>query len=135
MNEVNYTSENPIEADIKKVSQEVIEKKQSLENQGASERELVKQAIHPQIHTQPGADSTQVATSATAADDKVLPDYLKDSPQELKLKVESLVELVFNKGIKKAAHEAQKFGPFVLDAFHDAVTDKIYEELKKRKII
>lgn len=134
MQQINYSFEsNKIEQDVQKLGEEVVEKKQSPETQHLSERELIKQTIHPVI--QASAGQATAPKDAAVGDEKDLPDYLKDSPQELKLKVESLVGIVFEKGIEKAAHEAQKFGPFVLDAFHDAVTDKLYDELKKRKII
>jgi len=41
----------------------------------------------------------------------------------------------FQHGIHKAAKEARGQGAFFLDAFHDALTDKLYQEFKKRKLL
>ena len=43
--------------------------------------------------------------------------------------------MVAGKGIKKAIEEAKKNSAFVLDAFHDALVDKMHDELKERGII
>lgn len=78
------------------------------------------------------------APSATPADKPspaVLPDYLSSASPEVKLKIERLVDKVFHAGIGKTLAEAKKEGPFFLDAFHDALSGKLYEEMKRRKII
>jgi hypothetical protein len=43
--------------------------------------------------------------------------------------------MAFKDGILKASSEAAKASPFVLDAFHDALAGKLYEELKKRGVL
>ena len=73
--------------------------------------------------------------NASDAEETVLPDYLKDSPVRIKLQVEKLVESVFNNGLEKTMKKAISSNAFVLDAFHDALTDKLYSELKSRKLI
>ncbi|MEK7548937.1 MAG: hypothetical protein AAB496_00365 [Patescibacteria group bacterium] len=143
MTEINY--QNPesvkgkhsaLEADIERLSKEIVEKRNLLEHKNLSERELVKQILHP-LMEQPldQQAQTSVAQSTAPTGKTILPDYLKDSPEEIKLQVEELVDLVFHQGIMKAVKEAQKAGGFVLDAFHDALTDKLHEELKRRKLI
>ena len=69
---------------------------------------------------------------ASRTQSSVLPSYLQDAPDIIKLKVEKLLDLAWHKGILAAANQAKKGDPLILDAFHDAVTDKLYEELKKR---
>jgi hypothetical protein len=60
---------------------------------------------------------------------------LDKSSDEVKLRTEQLIDITFHKGLEDAIKEAKKSGPFVLDAFHDALADKLYEEIKKRKMI
>ena len=65
----------------------------------------------------------------------MLPQYLQQESPEIRLKVEKLVDLAFHKGIGASISEAKKYGPFMLDAFHDTLTTKIYEELKSRNLL
>lgn len=124
-----------LEADIERLSKEITEKKKLPEYKEVSARELIKQTLQPLIK-QPVSQPTQVKKPpVTSTEEKILPDYLKNSPAEIKLQVEKLVDSVFHQGIEKTVKEAQKAGAFVLDALHDALTDKLYDELKKRKLI
>ncbi len=125
---------NIVEQDIERLSREIKERQLTVESKGVSERELVKQAIYPLVKQQP-APAIQPTEPSLSTEERVLPDYLKDSSREIKLKVEQLIDLTFHHGIEKAASEARKFNPFILDAYHDALTDKLYEELKKRGLI
>lgn len=49
--------------------------------------------------------------------------------------VNRLVSLIPAKGIKHAIAEAKKLEPFLLDAFHDALVDKLYNELASRGLV
>ncbi|MBT9169085.1 MAG: hypothetical protein DDT19_02437 [Syntrophomonadaceae bacterium] len=126
-----------LEADIERLSKEIAEKRELLEYENLSERELIKKSLEPMIRQQPpvGGQQSNVSGQMLDVNSQILPDYLKDSPLEIKLQVEKLINLVFHHGIIKVSKEAQKSGGFVLDAFHDALTDKLHEKLKKRKLI
>jgi len=128
---------NTLEQDIKRLSREVKEKRNLPEHKELSERELIKQTLQPWIR--PAVPAAPVAPSvakpAPLIKETFLPDYLKDSPAEIKLQVEKLVDAVFHQGLEKTVKEANRAGAFILDAFHDALTDKLYEELKQRKLI
>ncbi len=125
---------NFLEQDIERLSKEVAEKRNLPEYKELTEKELVKKALEPLVKP-PVQSIEQGVQSIESAETVFLPDYLKDSPAEVKLRVEKLVDSVFHQGIKKTVKEAKGGGAFVLDAFHDALTDKLYEELKKRKLI
>lgn len=129
---MDYVNYNITEQQIKSIGKEVVEKKQSPEHKDLSDKELIKQVITPLINS---AKTAGNQTASIKEDNEELPDYMKDAPQETKKRTEFLIDLAFKKGIEKAASEAQKSGPYFLDAFHDALTDKLYEELKSRKII
>ncbi len=125
---------NILEKDIERLSREVKEKRNLLEYKGLPERELIKQTLQPLIR--PSAPAAPlVAKPAPSTEETILPDYLRDSPAEIKLQVEKLVDAVFHQGLEKTVKEANRAGAFILDAFHDALTDKLYEELKQRKLI
>ena len=135
MPDINHQNfeHSALERDIERLSKEIAEKRNLPEYKGVPERELVKQALQPIIRK----DFTQTAQSAAqpTAEKSFLPDYLKDLSAETKLQVEQLIDLTFHQGIKKVVARARRANPFILDAFHDALTDKLYEELKSRNLI
>lgn len=61
-----------------------------------------------------------------------LPLYLENESPEMKAKIQELIDMALVSGVEKSVIEAKKYSPFVLDAFHDALTEKIYNELKDR---
>lgn len=123
-----------LEADIERLSREIAEKKNLLEYKSLSGKELVKQTIQP-IVQQAVAQQQAAIIQASKIEEEILPDYLKDSSGDVKLQVEKLVDLTLHYGIEKAVKIAAKSDAFVMDAFHDALADKLHEELKNRKII
>ncbi|MEK7114515.1 MAG: hypothetical protein AAB832_00405, partial [Patescibacteria group bacterium] len=123
------------EADIERLSKEIAEKRNLLEHKNLSERELIKKSLEPMIKQTQLSDQRPTTDDQQQIGSQVLPDYLKDSPVEIKLQVEKLIDAFFHQGVEKTIKEAQKNGDFVLDAFHDALIDKLHEELKKRKLI
>ncbi len=129
---MDYVNYNITEQQIENIGKEVADKKQSPEHKDLSDKELIKQVITPLINPIKTAGNQ---TASINKDDDNLPDYMKDASQDTKQRVEFLIDMALKKGIGKAASEAQKSGPYFLDAFHDALTDKLYEELKSRKII
>jgi len=111
-----------LEKDIERLASEVREKKSSGEEatkQAVSS--AIKEVYHP-VAGVPAASPTQ----------SVLPEYMNEAPAELKLEAEKILDITWHKGIVAGLKEARKKGPLVLDAFHDALVDKFYGELKKR---
>lgn len=68
-------------------------------------------------------------------DDSVLPKYARGENPNIKNVVEHLVTLTLQKGLEEGIAYARKEDPFVLDAYHDSLTDVLLEELKKRKLL
>lgn len=125
---------NTLEKDIERLSREISEKKNLPENKDLSQLELVGEVIKPMFKA--AMTQTQASGTGTSQDeDSGLPSYLSDSPEETKLEVGKLVDSVFHQGLTKTLAKAKKSNPFVLDAFHDALANKLYAELKKRKLI
>jgi len=79
--------------------------------------------------------SASGANTQTLQESDSLPDYLIPESSEIKGRVENLIGLAFQDGLEKASKEAAKSGPFILDAFHDAITSKLFSELNKRGLL
>ena len=118
-----------LEKDIAGLSQEILRRQEKTPSPEFSQREILKTVIQEKISAQPASTPTDDAQSS------VLPQYLQKESPEVRLKVEELVEMTLHKGIDASIAEAKKYGPFILDALHDTLTSKIYEELKSRKLI
>jgi len=128
--------QNQISQDIEKLGQEISEKKLNPEIKNYSERDLISQHIGQKLYPQGKVVSpTQKPKAEAAEDDKYLPDYLKNSDINIKNQVEKLLEDTIRNGLASGINEAQKMPPFILDAYHDALVDKLHEELRKRGMI
>lgn len=121
-----------LERDIARLSEEIGRRRESPEMKQAEGRELLRQSLKaftpPPVAPLPPAKEEEEGM-------EVLPSYMKEDPAEMKLRVEQLLELSLHQGIKRGLKEARKAGPYILDAFHDALVDKLYPELKKRGIV
>lgn len=120
-----------LEADIQRLAQEIQRHRERPELQGASEREIVKEAVRSVAPT-PAAPQPQPQAPSSQSP---LPQYAESASAETKLEIEYLLDVAFHHGIAKANAEAAKTNPFVLDAFHDALVGKLYPELQKRGIV
>ncbi|MDD5547450.1 MAG: hypothetical protein PHN74_00915 [Candidatus Pacebacteria bacterium] len=96
----------------------------------------IKSVIKSKLYHHPTVVNIQndgkVASQIQDASAQTLPDYLQSESPEIKLKVEELVETTLHHGISQGIEKARKAGPFILDAYHDALTAKLYQELKDR---
>lgn len=125
----------PFEKDIQNFSKEVREhqEKNKIENiQESHVKDLLRPRLSQPQFSQP--QKGQAASSVLQESDS-LPDYLITESSQVKNKVEDLISMAFSRGIEASAREASKSGPFILDAFHDALTSKLYEELKRRGLL
>lgn len=119
-----------LERSLEHLGQKIqVEKK---EHRGLEGRELLRQSLKTlsqQAPVQPQEEKTN--------EESALPSYLALNPTEpqIKIEIERLLDLVFHRGLVKALSEAKHHPPFVEDAFHDALVDKLLPELKKRGMI
>ena len=111
-----------LEQEIKELSIEI--KERGLSEKG---KEAVKTLVQEKISLPTAGPST-----APTVGSSILPDYLDKESPAVKLKVEKLLDLALHHGLKRAANEAKGMNPIEIDAFHDALTDKLYAELKAR---
>lgn len=125
------------EEDINRVTQEI--EKQNLNPTETLSRESIHEAVrsaYPSIPANPtGAAPGTPASSIKTSESKNLPDYLINAPADVKNEVERLISIAQRDGIGKAISAASAAGPFMLDALHDALVDKLYPELVKKGVI
>ena len=127
-----------LEQSLARLGQQIEVERERPEAQKLSEQELVKQSIKSFANTvAPEEDAAVQSRDVSTTDESALPTYLqgKSIDSKIKLEVERLVDLVFHEGLEKAIKEASKHSPFIEDAFHDALVDKLLPELKKKGII
>lgn len=119
-----------LEKDIERLAAETKEKAGVTPE---SQREAVKQTVAKEIY--PAGEMPTSKPIETSAPSPALPNYLQNASQEVRLQVERLVDLAWHKGIRAAVKEAEKSGAFFVDALHDALTDKLYNEFKNRGLL
>jgi hypothetical protein len=115
-----------LESDIDRLTAEVKRVQEQPENRGLRGEEIVKKSIQALPPT-----TTHTSQQSTGP----LPAYASGAPPEVKLEIEHLLDVAFHEGILKANAAAQSHSPFVIDAFHDALTGKLYPELQRRGIV
>jgi hypothetical protein len=125
----------PVEKDIQRISAELLRRREQPETRSLSGHELVRQTVRSYTGVQPTAKQAEPAQPAGETIDNPLPGYAESAPPEAKREIEQYLQMAFKDGILKASSEAAKASPFVLDAFHDALAGKLYEELKKRGVV
>lgn len=140
MNNSENKFHKSLEKDIDNLSKEINKVQESKESETSTKKEVVKKTFK-NISAEPKnyqrKKSKPTAKNSTQKDSSFLPDYMEkdDVDPSKKLEVEKLMDLVIHKGILKALKESKKHSPFIQDAFHDALADKLLPELKKRGIL
>src|SRR3989344_7133277 len=115
---------------------------------GAPHEEIVKESLKslaeriPEMRDAPAPASAapQASKAASEKDDgDALPAYLNDAEgaegEEAKKAVGTLVHMVFTEGLDHAVRASKKYPPFLEDAFHDALVDRLVPGLKKRGVL
>ena len=142
---------NNLEQEIADLQKMIEAKRDQLEKDGGivEEKELVRQSVKEmflgasapkagQATTAQTDDvQNQATTSVTAKAQVVLSsdsylDHLDDQTAEM---INHLVAEIPTKGIASVINEVSGQEPFIIDAFHDALVDKLYDELKSRGLV
>jgi hypothetical protein len=106
------------------------------QKEAARPREVVKEHLAPRIYRGLPPKATAIKPAPRAKPSSpTLPDYIEKYSDEIRLEAEKLIDLAWHKGIDAAVYAAEKEGAFMLDAFHDALTDKLYEKFKEKGLI
>ncbi len=119
-----------------KLGEQIERERAAAETEAPPEREVVKRSIQVLSRDLPEEEEKKEERKSRT-EDSTLPGYLQDGErnEDAIKKVEDLVGMVFEKGLEVALKEAGKQPPFIEDAFHDALVDKLLPELKKRGIV
>lgn len=125
-----------LEQSLAKLGQEVLKQRETLQRKELPEREIVKDSIKS-LAKETVPQEEKESRAVEPEKNGFLPSYTRGSglSAEVAAEISALVRGVFSEGLEKTLREAKKRSPFVEDAFHDALTDKLLPELKKRKII
>lgn len=137
-----------LEEQINQIEQQLATKRAELERQKSAGqiselphekeilREVVRQNTQLQTPDQPPsspagqASQNQTPSPASPPPHAEPPSYLSD---ELKSKVQELVDVAFSKSIAESAQIARKSeNAALIDAFHDALVDELYNHLVQR---
>ncbi|MDP1706618.1 MAG: hypothetical protein Q8L36_02250 [bacterium] len=135
MNVKNF-SEN-LEKDLGRLTAEITERRQQ-ESPDLSDRHILKKSLEVFIPKEAvlSDSNTVVADNQTQPKDNFMPSYLVfGENKESQDKIQILVDLALKDGLTEAWKAAQREAPFVIDAFHDALVDKLLPELKRRGVI
>ena len=120
-----------LEKDLERMTAEIARRREQAPE--VSPREVVKQSLAAAVP--PPLSPSPLPPPHQKSDESHLPSYLSGESPEVKEEVERLVTLALQEGLAPAIAAAAKKSPFVLDALHDALVDKLLPELEKRGII
>ncbi|MEI6296872.1 MAG: hypothetical protein WCO84_04480 [bacterium] len=141
MEQPTQFSQNIIEAEIAELTKRIQEKRKVLEEQNGiiEEKDLIRSAVaegissSPSSQTSSSSQKTTVTTKST--EQKTDISYIDTIDPKTGEEVNRLIEIAFTKGIEAAFSEVSKDEPYVVDAFHDVLVDRLYEDLKNRGIV
>ncbi|MEK7077088.1 MAG: hypothetical protein AAB967_02555 [Patescibacteria group bacterium] len=109
----------------------------------APEREVVKKSFQPQVVPPPSPGVPPAAGDGSGNEQGLsedaeffLPDYfLGGDADGMKEAVLRLAETALHGDLEKSLKDARKLSPYLEDAFHDALVDKLVPEMRKRGLL
>jgi hypothetical protein len=124
---------NTIEAEIAELTKQIEIKRRVLESEKGiiEEKDVVRQAVGEKISEE--IVSFQPQKKTTKSDDGK--SYLDSVDEDTAHIINGLLEKFFSEGPRVAIKYAEMNDPYIIDAFHDALTDKMYEKLKAEGIV
>ncbi len=123
---------------MKTLAAEIHRTQEMKDIKNAEGMDVIKEAIRafPQLdHGIPDDNGVPAAPATPGQAASPLPAYAQNAPAEIKLEIEYLLDIAFQKGIGAALAESAKSPYFVQDAFHDALAGRLYPELQKRGLM
>jgi hypothetical protein len=143
----NIGGGSSLEAEIAELSRQIAEKKRALESASganAPEREMISQSVAEHFYPVPvsPAPSTSVAPASdsqpagsTSASSPAGADYLAALPPATVEQLNGFISQIPTAGIRATIAKVEQENPFILDAFHDALVTRLYDELKQRGLV
>ncbi|MEX1013752.1 MAG: hypothetical protein WDZ80_01160 [Candidatus Paceibacterota bacterium] len=122
-----------LERDINHIEGHIKKNVENKQESNIDKKQVIKQSFNTIPNYQPSNQQT-VPQEITKEEKTFLPDYIEegDVDENTKLIIEKLLDMVFHKGVFKVLKIAKKYPPFIQDAFHDALADKLIPELERR---
>jgi len=139
---VNFSEH--LEQSLERIGGRIGEHRENPETMNLPEREIVKESIKSiereivlEVPKETVSSQLTSPQPTPRAKDDTLPAYMEEENVEeiAKEKVKKLVEVTFQKGIEEAIRESKNFSPYIEDAFHDALVDKLLPILKERGVL
>lgn len=116
----------PLKENIERIAASM---KEHAPEEGRATKAAVRETLAPTIM----AAVKTADEPLSEAEKQILPEYLKDEPVETRVQVEKLIDVAWHKNVRTAVKLARKAGdPLIIDALHDALVDKLYDELKRQ---
>ena len=138
---INWNKSKDLESEIALLSEQIDNKRRLLEAEKGvvSDHEVLKATMTENFFTDTelnqGGGGEKVGLNIQPNALGKSASYLDSLDDESVGQVNALVQMVTDKGIRKTVSYAMTNTPFILDAFHDLLVDKLYDELKSRKIV
>ena len=129
--------EQALESDMHQLATEINAQRERREMKDVAEKELVKEAIRafPGVHSAEAPLATEVFPQSTSNTQSPLPAYAQGAAPEVKLEIEYLLDIAFQKGLAAALGESKKSPEYVQDAFHDALAGKLYPIMQQKGMV
>ncbi|MBI4836965.1 MAG: hypothetical protein HY813_00985 [Candidatus Portnoybacteria bacterium] len=129
-----YEPEDFEQREIERLKQEILDREKKIaEKMAEKEKEAKAEGYRPEIKE--GVISQERTEVGSLPPAPVVSAQIQRQSQQISLlapqnQVESLCDLAFQRGLDFAIKTARNLNnPYVLDAFHDALVDKLYKRL------
>ena len=133
--DLNKQTESFPQENIEVLGRQIEKLKKEARFKEAQPKEIIKESLKVFNFTPAGGHNSSHTTDTTDhGEDELLPDYMKNEPKATKEEAEGLLHIAIQKGIPASIKEAMRHGPYMLDALHDALVDKLYPILKERNL-
>ncbi len=124
-----------IEQEIAELSAAIEAKRAELQRENGmvpENKEILHQVVGEKIF---GAPSTAAPVATSTPAKPTATSYLDDLDPDTTNKINDLIDLLPKQGLHKTIAAAKNYPAHVLDAFHDALVDKLHAELVRAKLI
>ncbi len=126
---------NVLEEEIVELQKLIEAKRNELEDAGGvvvEERDLVRQAVAEMVSSSLPAtsDEEEKKKTPTIQNKDNGASYLDNLDEDSVASVNTYIEQISQVGIVKTIKTISEESPYILDAFHDALIDKLYDDLK-----
>ena len=126
-----------VEKSLDRLGRQIEGKLEVPEARPLPEREVVKQSVQEFAKTVPAPQKQDDGKTEEKEEKEIFPEYFNTAEvgKEVERAVKTLVATALQDDLEKAIQNSKQYPPFVEDAFHDALVDKLLPELKKRGIL